>query len=283
MTSNQWQGNNLVAGSVMVEHDAIRTLECAYYDFGQFGIFPFQVLSCGNMLEDKLMFAVVSNTAHLVSNASAQNHGPDNKGFDNARNGGGAAGVGGSLTFEQILTLVEAMRQPVVVNAGNNVGNNNGGQGGQGGLVTSQGGPVSPSVPRATPGYTDPEGNVWTPMPKVDLNRTETVPLDRRGADQYSQTTTACGGCNQGALTRADVALLEQQGQVSNDLSLRSLRQQRAQTGLQAGGLVLGAGAFIVGQLEKFGVIKTPFRNGNGGTWNTPGGGPSDMPNGLWQ
>lgn len=287
ISSNQWQGNNLVAGSVMVEREAIRTLECLYFDFGQFGVFPFQVRSCGNMLDEKLVLAVVNNTAHLVSNASAQNQGPDNTGSDNAgnnagNNNGGQGGQGGSLTFDQMLALLKAIQQPVVVNAGNNVGNNNGGQGGQGGqggLVTSQGGPVSPLQPVAptphptTPGYTDPQGNLWTPMPKVELNRAPiaVAPLSngQQGANPNAVYASApCTTCPSGS-----------SGNAGNSETNRLLKTAN---GLGIYNAIINTGDFAVDLAENFGAFDR-FRDrssaNNGTPTNTPLGNPADWVN----
>lgn len=225
MSANQWSGNNLVAGSVMVEHDAVRTLECFYLDLGSLGIFPYKATGCANTFGNKLVMAVKNGTANLVSESAdnnTQNLKPGNTGNGNGNGSGNTETVTVSKAdLEAMLTVAKnnSGNAPIIINfAGNNNGNNNGGQGGSvaGGRDGANGrdGVNGTNYDRFNPEVKWSENSRSSNQNRNVSSGGEWVKTGSGVVSTNSSTVStgnglACGTCGETAWTRKDVAFVE--------------------------------------------------------------------------
>ncbi len=289
MTGNVWAGSDLVSRIGMVDHLAVGKLECFYFDFPT-GKFPFAKCDCFNGLGDNAVLSVFNKTAEFIADSQpAATPGPNNTASGNTAGGN----TSGGFTPEQIIALASAMKPNVLVIAGNNNGNNNGvsgaGLNGANGTNGSnaKGVPNSPFGQGWTPvaPYTPPSVVTVTPATVTAMAPTQTATVST--VTSTSSNQLACTSC-QSAWNTQDVAFMEKNSAQQTATQAKLLRQSKAQTGIQATGLVLQTGMFIVDQLERTGVIRLPNQRGNvtnlfttasNNTTNS-GGGPADFPNG---
>ncbi len=255
--------------------------------------------ACGQPFPAQESGMVQRRTATIVGGPSAGAPKP-NSGPGNPGNGSGdGSNAGGSLTFEQLLELAQVMRQPIIVNAGNNNGNNNGGSitGGGSGRDGANGRDGISTQP-STPGYTDGQGITWTTVESYPINRqSQTIPGGQQQTwVQPSQNTTACGNCGTGyQLTQADVALGQKQGQIQiaqNDKTNRLLKTANIIGGINLAMNTISTGFEIAddfGAFNNFKVAPTSLNQFNSysslanNTTVDTNGNPVGFPNGGGQ
>lgn len=267
-----------------VEHKNVGVLRCLLSKQNE-EIFIIAKDSCGQpypFFNEALM--IIQGKARLVSaestkalgnlgpvNPGPTNPGPSNTGPDNA---------GGSLTFDQILAIVEALKPSVLINAGNNNGNNNGGQGGTASVGGGgSGGSTDKTTTTTTTGYTDPQGVLWTPMKSTTPTTVQPTTVT---------TTTPIGSVATTATTSTQWQQVQPQQQVvqtpcNGCTGAYDRKIARATTATAVGSFVgplLGVGLNRL--LEHYfptGGNNYVF-NTNGSTTTTPNGTPADWVNG---